>query len=272
VKALAWMLGLAVIGFGGFLVWVGMFGPEPAPVDQAASKPARVCPPQVSIPPRAANQPGDDILGVRAGFTATEIEETVKCVAEDYEVELTTATGGAPFPIVRVKRGEDERYQIHLYGPAGQERAALIWRDHRFDVTTGPYVQALEGELVAKYGPPHKPVTLANGARQLSWAFAPSGVPIRQPPAEGSRNFLQEKMTEIAAGFQFDSCVKTAPIDSASPAAWDGRCGVTVKVEIEPSLSDTTRATRLRVFVTNQQVFARLAPAMKAPGGEDVAK
>jgi hypothetical protein len=277
VTFIAWTIGLSVIAAGGFLVWVGMTGPEPIAPTEVAVAPMRVCPPVVSVPVRAINQPADDILGIRPGFTAMETEETVKCAAEDYEVTIEPATrsimgiGAVTHPLMKIKRGEDEVYHVALFGPEGQERAGVIWRDQRFDVASGPLVQTLEGELVTKYGPPHRAGPVATGARQLTWSFGPDGKPIRKEATPGTSTYLQDKMTEFASGFTFGACTKNAHVDPAMLPAWDGRCGVTVRAEIEPSLSDKTRAVRLRMELSNQQIFARLAPQFRGSGAEDPA-
>lgn len=277
VRFIAWVIGLCVIAAAGFLVWVGLTGPDPVAPTETAVIPMRVCPPLVSVPPRAVNQPADDILGLRPGYTAKEAEETVKCASEDYEVTIAATSrtimgiGAVTHPVMKIKRGEDELYQVALFGPEGQERAGVIWRDQRYDVATGPLVQALEGELVAKYGAPHRANAVASGARQLTWSFAPDGKPTRKEATPGARTYLQDKMSEFATGFTFGACIKNAHVDPAILPAWDGRCGVTVRAEIEPGLSDKTRAVRLRMEVSNQQIFARIAPQFRGSGAESPA-
>ena len=271
VRALGWVLGLAVIAGVGALVYTAMTRPE-AEI-QAAVKPPRKCPPDVSIPARALGQPVDDVLGVRPGMNARDVNETVKCVSEDYVIEpieyrgavtgAVTGTGRKTRPALRVKRGQD-MLTFALFGPQGQERVVGGWREASFDAGAGPTLGEVEGLFTTQYGAPHESRDTPNGERVLSWTYGPDGAPLRVKPRDGASDYIPAMVTYMAAGWTVAACIRNARTDPAMAPAWDGRCGLTIRAEIDPQLSDRAHVARWRLVAIDQATLARQAAPLRS--------
>ena len=263
-RALGWAIGLAVIAGVGALVYVAMT----KPADQIASviKPPRKCPPDVSVPARALGQPVDDVLGVRPGMNAHDVEETVKCVSEDYVIEpidyrsAVTGSGRKTRRALRVKRGP-EMMTFALFGPPGQERVAGGWREANFDAGAGPPLSQIEGMFTGQYGAPHEARDAPDGERILSWTWAPDGSPLRVKPRDGD---IGAMVGYMAAGWTVAACVGNAKTDPAMAPEWDARCGLTIRAEIDPQLSDRTHIARWRLVMLDQATLARQAAPLRA--------
>lgn len=258
VRALGWVLGLAVIGGVGALVYVGMT--KPAAEVQAVVKPARKCPPDVSVPARGLGQPVDDVLGVRPGMNAHDVEETVKCVSEDYAVEPIVYRGRTTWSALRVKRGPD-KLTFSMFGPKGQERVVGGWREANFDAGAGPAPAQIEGSFTAQYGLPHEARDTPDGERVLSWTYGPDGAPLRVKPRDGD---IGGMVGYMAAGWTVAACIRNAKTDPAMAPEWDARCGLTIRAEIDPQLSDRSHVARWRLVVLDQGTLARQAPTLRA--------
>lgn len=265
VRMLGWTLGAAVILGTALVVLQAVTGPAPREI-AAAAKPVRVCPPVVSVPARALGFPVDDLMGVRPGMNARDVEETVKCISEDYALETQALGNGAmpgqkSRPLLVAKRGQ-ETASFALFGPAGAEQVAAAWRETYFDVGQGPSLPAVESMLVAQYGAPHEARTDTNGVRIITWTYAPDGRPLRSRPREGD---ITGTMTYMALGWTVAACVQNVRADPAATLAWDSRCGLTIRAEISPTLSDAGRTARWRLFVFDQATLARLTPPRPSP-------
>ncbi len=264
-RALGWLIGTGVIIGTAALVLIAV---TTSGTQQVAGlvKPARVCPPMVSIPARGLGQPVDDVLGVRPGMNARDVEETVKCVSEDYVIEpidyrsTSTNAGRKTRRALRIKRGQ-ETMTFALFGAPGQEQVAGAWREAYFDVGTGPSLADVERMFVAQYGAPHEARDTPAGQRILQWTYAPDGRALRVRPRDGD---IAGGITYMTAGFTVAACVRNAKTDPAMPPAWDGRCGLTIQAEIDPVLSDRARTARWRVVLLDQGTLARQAAPFRA--------
>ena len=266
-RALGWAIGIAVVLGTAALVVVAMNKPEAQVA--GVMKPPRKCPPDVSVPARGLGQPVDDVLGVRPGMNAHDVEETVKCVSEDYAIEpIEYRAAGAPIDgrktrrALRAKRGA-ETLTFALFGPQGQERVAGGWREAFFDAGVGPPLATIEGMIIAQYGPPHEARDTPAGARILTWTYAPDGRALRVRPPEGD---IPAMVSYMAAGWTVAACVRNAKVDPAMAPVWDGRCGLTIQAEIEPTLSDHTHTARWRLVALDQGTLARQAAPLRAMG------
>lgn len=266
VRALGWALGVAVMLGTAVIVILAVTMRDEAPL--AAVKPPRQCPPSVSVPVRALGQPVDDVMGVRPGMNARDFEEIVKCVAEDYVVEARALTNGVANtgrksrPLVQARRGQDT-VTAALFGPEGQEQAAVIWREVYFDAGEGPPPAQVEAMFVAQYGSPHEARDNPQGVRLLTWTYAPDGRALRKKPADGD---IAGAVAYMAAGWTVAACVNNLRTDPEAAPIWDGRCGLTIRAEIDPNLSDRTRTARWRVTLLDQATLARQAPPLRAMG------
>jgi hypothetical protein len=258
------MGGLTIIGTT-LLIIAALMGPPGQP-GQIAEAPRRVCPPVVSVPPRAMGFPVDDVLGVRAGMNERDVTETIKCASEAYEIETIAVKTGlrAPKtrPLLRVARGEDT-LSFALFGPVGQERVAAMWREAYYDVGVGPPMASIEGALIAQYGAAHEERESPEGGRILMWTYAPDGRPIRLRPKSGD---IAANISYMAAGWTAAACIKNIKSDPMAAPAWDGRCGLTIRAEITPNLADKTHTARWRVAVLDQATLARNAAQLRALG------
>lgn len=277
-RALGWGIGLMVVLGTLVLVVVAVTGDPKGDAKQAAAEKARrVCPPVVSIPPRAVGYPGDDIMGVRSGMTWRDAEETLKCVSEDYDIKrvthTTTVTGkGKQSRIVMRATRDAETISVAFFGPEGQERAAAMWQEKYYDAGAGPARQQIEGELVAHYGTPHEDRDPSANERVLRWNYGPDGHPLRVKPKDGSAGYLIDMASYMAAGFTVAACAKNAQLDPTKQPAWDGRCGLTILAEIDAAMSTPQRTARFRVVVLDQQALARYAAPLRAVAAPDKAK
>jgi hypothetical protein len=265
-RLLGWWIGIMTILGTAALIAAALMGPARQQV-AAPEKPPRVCPPQVSVPTRPIGFPVDDVLGVRPGMSARDVEEIVKCMSEDYEI----GTEGVPVPsagkkrtrpVLRVNRGEDT-VSFALFGAEGQEQVAAMWREAVFDVGAGPPGAEVEAMLSRLYGAPHEARDSPDGARILMWTYAPDGRPIRVRAKDGD---IAGAVAYMTAGFTAAGCIKNVKIDPAAPPAWDGRCGLTIRAEIDPSLSDRSRTARWRLAVLDQATLQRQAQSLRALG------
>jgi hypothetical protein len=273
-RALGWSLGMAVLLGTLAMVVIAVTDPQQTTADKSALlKAARRCPPIVSVPTRPIGYPADDVLGVRAAMTWTDAEETLKCVSEDYEIKRTalangvTGKGRQTRPVMKAVRGQ-ETITVAFFGPQGQERAAGIWQEKFYDVGEGPARQSVEGELVAHYGTPHETRDPAVSQRVLTWSYDADGKPLRVKPREGAASYLLDMAGYMAAGFKVAACVKNAKVDPAETPTWDGRCGLTIRAELDNALSgqagDQRRLARWRIVVLDQQALARYAAPLRA--------
>lgn len=266
-RLLGWWIGIMTILGVAALVAAALMSPV-TKYAAAPQKPKRVCPPVVSVPTRPIGFPVDDVLGVRPGMNARDVEETIKCVSEEYEIEkraIPAPVAGksrATRPLLRVTRGQDT-LSFALFGAQGMEQVAASWREAYFDVGVGPTIGAVEGALQAQYGLPHEARDSPDGGRVLSWTYAPDGRPIRVRAKDGD---IVGAMTYMAAGLTSAGCIKNAKSDPLAAPAWDGRCGLTIRAEIDPSLADKTHVTRWRVVVLDQAVLRRQAEGLRALG------
>lgn len=277
-RALGWSIGLLVMIGTLVLVVVAVTGDTKDAAKQAAlEKPRRVCPPVVSIPPRAIGYPGDDIMGVRSGMNWRDAEETLKCVSEDYVIKRVTHTsnvtgkGKQSRIVMRATRGA-ETISVAFFGTEGQERAAAMWQEKYYDVGAGPMRQQIEGELVAHYGTPHEMRDPASNERTLRWNYGPDARPLRVKPKDGAPGYLLDMASYMAAGFTVAACSKNAQLDPAKAPAWDGRCGLTVLAEIDAAMGTPQATARFRVVVLDQQALARYATPLRAVAAPDKAK
>jgi len=277
-RALGWGVGIAVILGTLALVVIGVTGQSKTSQQAALAKAQRLCPPVVSIPTRPLGYPADDVVGVRAGMTWHDAEETLKCASEDYDLKRvtykSTVTGRADQtrPVMRAVRGQ-ETVSVALFGPVGQERAAVMWQEKYYDAGAGPPRQSIEGELVAHYGTPHEIRDPTTNERTLTWSYDPDGRPLRVKPGDGDFIGMASYM---AAGFTVAACVKNARLDPAQTPTWDGRCGVTIRAEIDSALGSTggapTSTARWRIVVLDQQALARYATPLRAVAAPAVKK
>jgi len=264
VRALGWLIGIVTILGTAALVIIAVIVPGQHQVVRAM-KPARVCPPVVSIPARGLGMPVDEVMGVRPGMNARDVEETVKCVSEDYMIApinyRSPANGGRKTRrALQVKRGP-ETMTFAMFGVPGQEQVAGAWREVYFDVGSGPSLMEVEGMFTAQYGPPHEARVTPTGERVLQWTYAPDGRALRVRPRDGD---IAGGITYMTAGFTVAACVGNARIDPAMPPAWDGRCGLTIRAEIDPMLSDRARTARWRIVLLDQATLARQAAPLRA--------
>lgn len=265
-RALGWVLGAAVIVGTSVLVFLAVTGPDKIMV-AAPAKPPRVCPPVVSIPARAIGQPVDDVLNIRPGMNARDVEETIKCVSEDYAGKTAefanpgAAVGQPTRPVLIYKRG-DEVVTVALFGPKGLEQTAGVWREVYFDVGAGPPLPQIEQQLATHFGAPHEARDTPNGGRVLNWTYAPDGRPLRRKPADGD---VAGMVSYMASGWKVAGCIKNAKPEPAVAPEWNPECGLTIRAEIDPNLGDRAHTARWRLVLLDQATLARLeAPAAPA--------
>ena len=85
-------------------------------------------------------------------------------------------------------------------------------------------------------------------------------------------SYLLDMAGYMAAGFTVAGCVKNAKLDPMETPSWDGRCGLTIRAEIDGAMGDPRRVARWRVAVLDQQALARYAAPLRAVAAADVKK
>jgi hypothetical protein len=249
VRSLGWALGTLVILGTVLLVLVSVMQPLPEEQPAAALKPVRKCPPDVSVPARALGFPVDDVMGVRPGMSARDLTEIVKCMSEDFEIE--TREGARPLMVAKLG---PQTFTAALYGAKDREQVASIWREVYFDAGQGPPLATVEASLMTQYGAPHDSRTTPEGARILTWTYAPDGRAIRVRPRDGD---IGGMVSHMALGLKVSDCLKHVRPDPAAPATFDVDCGLTLRAEIDPSLSNRTQTARWRIVMLDQPTLAR---------------
>jgi len=271
--------------------------PAPAPAAAAKVKPATQgaataeqvakdaradlrCPAKVQSPPRPADAPVDDVLGVRPGMDYDEAANTVLCTHELLVLQLDASRGfnlktqgqklrqgfGARFAEPRVewnaKRAQAEmmdsalarsgnavrddlkpgqvKWYVGTMGLPGQERVVNVAREERFQAGANPTIALVEQSLLNKYGPPSKQQN-NNGQRYLSWSYDGSGHLV----TAGSP--LHNRCSGIASP---DGGVSLAP-----------DCGTVVTAIVAPLRENPDLAWSLQVGVVDQGGGYRLVTA-----------
>jgi hypothetical protein len=172
------------------------------------------CPAKVTLAPRAADAPVDDVLGVRPGMAHDEAVNVVLCTQDLLVLQLDASRGfnlktqgqklrhgfGARFAAPRVewtaKRAQAEsldqmlarsgnaarddmkpgqtRWYVGTMGLPGQERVINAAREERFADGANPTIAVVEQALLKKYGPATKQQN-NNGQRHITWSYDLTG-------------------------------------------------------------------------------------------------
>lgn len=251
----AWGAGLASIGIGAAFLTAGLGGSAGKPKIQGLME---TCPPAVSIAPRGPGQPTDDILGVRLGFTISDVTATLKCVDESYKVRFEsvwhTMERGAATNQRQLLYAERTRESVAVgfIGAPGQERAAALWRTLRYEAREAPTLVAAEAELTRHFGPPQQ-ATSTSVRRILVWAYDPNGLPIKSAPDGSSAGGVFKRVGDwIAGAITIPQCaehLKGSPLDRPE---FDAQCGLTVRAEIEADLQAPTKVAAVKIALADQ--------------------
>lgn len=252
----AWGAGLVSIGVGAALLTSGIEFGLGAPKAQPAL--AQTCPPVVSIAPRGPGQPPDDVLGVRLGFTISDVAATLTCIDEDYKIrfeavwhtmERSAARDARQLMYAERKR---ELLAAGLVGAPGQERVAAIWRTVQYAPDEAPLRAAPEAELARHFGTPHR-IEETKLRRVLVWAYDPNGLPLKLPPKDtGAAGVLQNVGDWIAGTVTVPQCaerLRASPLDKPDFGA---DCGLTIRAEIEAALDAPDKVSSVKLMLADQ--------------------
>lgn len=257
-----WVLGLVAVVAASFAIYNAFFGGPPAL--QKIAETARVCPPLLSVPPRSAGAPADDVVGLRPGFSLKDAQETLLCRDEHYHFEFEpiwhTAVPSSVESRQRMHADKPpERLTLGLVGQPQQEIAYAIFQDIQYresEVTATP--QATIDALKAHYGAPHARTN--TGTRiDLWWLYLPDGKPVI--PVNTAQTDLVTQFTNWASGsWNFGGCQKHVGLDPLAQANWSPQCGLSIHAEIDVRKEDASRMQRYRIVVMDQ---ARLGAAVE---------
>lgn len=268
----AWVVGLAAVAAiiaVGFLTFEGVSRlpgdptVRPAALEEAAF---RRCPAVVSAPPRAPDQPVDDLGGLRPGISRDDARNILACMAGDFVVRVQAQPFELPGKARRVhdmleatKDGITWRLSLFTPTAAAQPIVAAVRREATFSPGRAPLIADVEAEVLRHFGPAHESHVPQSGGRQLTWTYLKSGRAVRTPPVEGSASYLIDLAAYYAAGFQQSDCAKHAQLPPDAPPTFDIRCGATIRIGIDAAPNDPLRAWRVRQVIIDQQ---RLAAAL----------
>jgi hypothetical protein len=258
---LAWVVGLLAVSAAIAFFVVGGVGEQN--VKPASIIAGRVCPPQVSMPPRGPGEPRDDLVGVRLGYTAADMESTVLCLSDDYKFRaesvwhtMVSAAKGEQRQLLYAERNGDG-FIAGLVRVAGEDRALTLWRMIDYAAAKAPARAALEQEFITYFGPAHLSETLGP-KRMLVWAYDPFGKPLKLAAKEGD---LFGALGDMIAGEKtVQGCLKHVSMSALDKPAWGEGCGLTVRVEIASRPEEASKAETLRIAMVDQ---ARLKSAVE---------
>jgi hypothetical protein len=261
MRAAAWVLGIAAVIVAAFVVYSAFTTPE-GEITIAEDK--RMCPPQVSLAPRAPDAPVDDIAGLRPGFTVEDARLTLLCRDEKYNINFERVWHTPESTSVKTRQRmiatrSQERISLGIVGPNEREVVYAVFQDIAYaktTVTTTP--EAVVADLTSHYGKPHEDKAM-RAQRDLWWLYDPLGKPVMPPPKQDG-NPITAFTDWVAGSWDTDKCKKTVEIDPATLVRPNAECGLAVHAQIIFSAEDPTRITRYRIVLVDQ---ARLATAVK---------
>lgn len=251
-----WVLGLIVLGVVVAALTSGVQWGAKKPLAQAAM--SQTCPPIVSMAPRGPGQPVDDILGVRLGYTVSDLTATLDCIDDGYKYRFEpvwhTMTRKAERDQRQLLYAERKRELLAagLVGGPGQERTAALWRTVQYAPDEAPPRAAPEAELTRHFGAPHM-VEESKLRRVLIWSYDPNGLPLKAPTkAEGAGAIFAQVNDLIAGVVTVPQCtehLKASPLDRPDFSA---KCGLTIRAEIEGSLEAPDKASSVKLAMADQ--------------------
>jgi hypothetical protein len=178
------------------------------------------CPAKISSPPRAADAPVDDVVGVRPGMTYEEAANVVMCT-NDLLVPVTDSSRGfkiqtygqtlrqgfsARFAEQRINKTSKEIMQemqdqamarsansvvrdmqpgqskwfVGTMGMPGQERVISAAREEWFAEGRNPTMASVAQALIDKYGTPTTNRDSEGVQRYMTWVYDPIGRPVTE--------------------------------------------------------------------------------------------
>jgi hypothetical protein len=177
------------------------------------------CPAKIQSPPRAADAPVDDVLGVRPGMTYEEAANLVMCSHDLLVVNVNTRQGfkiqtygqtlrqgfSARFAKPRINQTSQEimkemqdrtmasgtnrvvrdmepgqaKWHVGTMGMPGEERVISVGREEWFAEGRNPTLDSVAQALVTKYGTPTSEQTPGYN-RYMEWSYDALGRPITE--------------------------------------------------------------------------------------------
>lgn len=259
---------------------------QPTAVAQADQQPTdsarRACPPDLSIAPRAARKPVDDILGLRPGMTYEDVTALLDCreprpqleVEERWHVSDThgvdtrqvlrasngeACTGREIFESSSMGRGDgkcttvsgfkhlknvSDSIYVAFNGLPGAEIAGAVWRTREFEKDSRPTVASIRHSLVEKYGEPHDSRP-GRFEEKLSWSYD-----ARDRRMSDSNPSVRSCRYSVAASF-------------VGYHSWSEACGLTINALVEQDRSNPLLAEKLHIVVMRQNEFFRAGQQFK---------
>ncbi|HET9862831.1 MAG TPA: hypothetical protein VFP37_05270 [Steroidobacteraceae bacterium] len=229
------------------------------------------CPADVDTPPRAANAPVDDVVGVRPGLTFEEAANVVMCtgdllvVVPDTSARFNIQTYGATlrqgfsarFAEPRVVKDSRDymremsedfaarsgnavredmkpgqaKWYVSTMGMPGAERVIAAAREEWFAEGRNPTMQGVADALVKKYGEPTRRHVMPQQI-MLTWVHDPQG---RFVPETSPMAMRCTPMSDPDGGTNF------------SPD-----CGIVVAARVDPTRENPALARSMSVGVVDQ--------------------
>jgi hypothetical protein len=228
------------------------------------------CPASTTLPPRAENQPVDDLVGIRPGMVYDEAANAILCTDELLAMsanerrgfnlqthgiklrqgfEIKPAQPNVPMTqeaLMKRMREEDRqrnnfvrvrdvppghsKWAVGTMGLPGQEKVINVIREQWFETERKPPTTNVERALVEKYGAPTQ--RKEYDGIWLLWAFDTLGRPI----TETSRLYGQCELDQ-----RIDGMLKLKP-----------ECGLTIAAKLNPPRDNELLVEFLELHIVDQ--------------------
>lgn len=221
--------------------------------------------------------PQADILGIRLGMTANEVQAAIRRVKPSFEIERVKGSFKelpkekfllkvAATRTVREKRSladllrdangpaetmYDESLVVHLSRPPGESRAVAVTRVvHYRNQVAAPLKNKLMEAMERKYGADPLFIEKWAGAIQLTWIKTPVGEMIHDPSTQCPQGIVGISLEEKLDEWPDEDIFKAALAN--------GECGLTIGSQL-----DVDSASRVLYFSTSMVDYSRLKVSLE---------
>ncbi len=210
------------------------------------------CPARIASPARPANQPVNDIVGVRPNLTVSEAHNLVLCEDRTLQVQdregvrdpntpislnlgfgavSYNATGSGTVSSADIRNS----FAVSAMGAPNQERVYRVTRRQTFDENERPTVERLRAALVSKYGPPSE-----MRGDDLVWVYD------------------QSHQLQPAGSQLLERCSGLITRSNGFSNFFEAGCGIMIQARIIPRTEAADVVGILLLHVLDNQAYIRL--------------
>lgn len=261
VRTALWGLGALAVVVAAFVVYNAFFGGPPEAPRTLIER--IICPPTVSIAPRAPDAPVDDVAQVRLGYSVADARATLLCRNPKYDIEFEPIWHTAVPSSVESRQRMSatyapERVTTGLVGQAGHEVVFAVFQDIAYGETSqSPTPNEALNLVHAHYGPAHDRHDTPSRI-DLWWLYGPNGKPVT--PNSAGADPITAIGNWVTGGWDFSACQRDVTLDPLATAKWNAKCGISIHAQIDIRKNDPAHIQRYRIVAIDQ---ARLAAAVE---------